>query len=329
MPIQRRPVVAGRTAKNRTWLEANDCFATSPVASGVKGVTRGNERINAIAGDAADAPYSAADDIRRPSHYTGRVAYRHSYEPAMKKAAIHHTPISNIKNVSHDAESRPLLLDRRSEGHSVVCNCRLHVHGPAGIDIACIHIKREDKVFLGLAAVRRSHCVQKERTGSKINNWRTDDSHGIELGAHEITCRHGRANVAFPDNAAIDSVEPVHIIRFGHGNDHCSAVWAAFNVKRLRVNVARNCAVKVEVPRQIGGSALRERGINVKTVSRIVIVELGNVDVPTCWQIRFGVCRQNCAQNSDVRADDQAANRNRRLQKEPPIFTGLPCDPHH
>src|SRR6516225_226965 len=51
------------------------------------------------------------------------------------------------------------------------------------------------------------------------------------------------------------------------------------DVKRLRVNVANNCAVEVQVARQIGGCALGECRINVKTVTRFVVVKLRNIDL--------------------------------------------------
>ena len=81
----------------------------------------------------------------------------------MKEAAIPHAPISNIKNVAHDGERRSLQLNRCSEGRAVVLSRRLHVHRPAGVDGARVHVKRNDVMFYGRAAIGRNHCVQKER----------------------------------------------------------------------------------------------------------------------------------------------------------------------
>ena len=61
------------------------------------------------------------------------------------------------------AERRSLLLDRWSEGRAVVLSRRLHVHRPAGIDVARVHVKGNDVMFLGRAAIGRGHRVQKER----------------------------------------------------------------------------------------------------------------------------------------------------------------------
>ena len=49
----------GEPLKIGPGLEADHCFATVPIW-GVEGVTGGNERVLAIAGDAADSPYGAA-----------------------------------------------------------------------------------------------------------------------------------------------------------------------------------------------------------------------------------------------------------------------------
>jgi hypothetical protein len=107
----------------------------------LESVTRGNERIVALAGDAANAPYSAANGAGGPCCYAGWIIYRHAHQPAMVKAAIPHAPIPNIKNVARDGERRSLLLDRCSELHPVVYSHRLHVYGPAGIDGARVHVK--------------------------------------------------------------------------------------------------------------------------------------------------------------------------------------------
>ena len=61
------------------------------------------------------------------------------------------------------AERRSLLLDRWSEGRAVVLSCQLHVHRPARIDGARVHVKRNDVMFYGRAAIGRRHRVQKER----------------------------------------------------------------------------------------------------------------------------------------------------------------------
>ena len=61
------------------------------------------------------------------------------------------------------AERRSLHLDRWSEGRAVVLGHHLHVHRPARIDGARVHVKGNDVMFYGRAAIGRHHCVQKER----------------------------------------------------------------------------------------------------------------------------------------------------------------------
>jgi len=142
-PVGRRPVIAGISSKDRARLEANHRFAAAPVPSSADSVTGGNERIGAIAGDAADSPYRAAVGVgsggRSPCPNAGWIIYRHSHQPAMKRIAVPHAPISDIKNAVHDGQRRSLLLDRCSEVYPVVCGHRLHVYGPAWIDGARVH----------------------------------------------------------------------------------------------------------------------------------------------------------------------------------------------
>ena len=120
-PIFGHPVIGGGAAKDRAGLEANDCFSTFPTW-GTEGVTSGNEGVLPVASDAADSPYGTAVVIggRGPCCHAGRIVYRDAYEPAMKRTAIHHTPVTNIKNVAHDAECRSLLLNGWIK---VLCRC--------------------------------------------------------------------------------------------------------------------------------------------------------------------------------------------------------------
>ena len=82
-----------------------------------------------------------------------------------------------------------------------------------------------------------------------------------------------------------DGVERIHIIRFGHRNDHWAA-WTALDVKRLRINVAYDRTVKIHVARQVRRSRLREGRIDIKAITRTIVVILGNVDLRVCWKNR-------------------------------------------
>src|SRR4029077_2130588 len=169
------------TAKDWARLKTNYCFAASPGPSSVDSVTRGNERIIAVTGNTTDSPYRAAEGAgsggRGPCRNASWIIYRHSHQPAMVKVAIPHAPIPDIKNfgVAHDSQRRSLLLDRRSEGRAVVLSRHLHVHRPARIDGARVHVKGNDVMFYGRSAIGRDHCVQKQRPRSKIDDGRADD----------------------------------------------------------------------------------------------------------------------------------------------------------
>ena len=249
----------------------------------MESVTRSNERIYAVTGDATNGPYSPASDAGGPCCYAGRILYRHAYQPAPVVAPIRETPIRHIKNVAYDAERWSLQLDRCSERHPVVRSPLLHVNGPAGICVARVKIKREDKMLLGHASVGSDHCVEKKRARGEVDNRRAGDAHSVnESEAWQIICQQWRAKIALPNDAAIDRVQCVHIIRFRHRNDRRPAARAAIDIKWLRVNEANDCAVKVQVARKIGGGSLRECRINVKTVSRRIVVKLGDVHLRVC-----------------------------------------------
>src|SRR5437763_1901388 len=104
-PVSGRPVIDGRSAKDRPGLEANYRFAATP-GRGIESITCGNEWVLPIAGDSADAPYCSTARVSGPGHHTRWIIDRHAHQPAMIGRAIPHTPKSNIKNVVYDAEGR-------------------------------------------------------------------------------------------------------------------------------------------------------------------------------------------------------------------------------
>ena len=110
-------------------------------------------------------------------------------------------------------------------------------------------------------------ALKKSARDARSTIGRPHDTHGIKITADEVVCRHRIAHVALPDDRAVHSVERVDVIRFGYCNNHRFAARAIIKVKRLRVDISDNCAIKVQVARQIGGCALGECGINVQTVT--------------------------------------------------------------
>jgi len=89
---------------------------------------------------------------------------------------------------------------------------------------------------------------------------------------------NGRAKVALPDHRAGRGVERVNVIGFGDGNNH-RPTGTALDIERLRVNVAGNRAIKVEIARQASGSDRRKGRVDVQPVAGKIIVLLDHIDL--------------------------------------------------
>src|SRR6266480_4892360 len=113
LPVRRRPVIAGRTGKDRPGLETNNRFATAPNATCVEGIAGGNVRHDSVISDPADSPYASTCRCRRPGHYAARIIYRHTDQPAMIISTISEAPaVGHIKNVADYAKRGALTLHR-------------------------------------------------------------------------------------------------------------------------------------------------------------------------------------------------------------------------
>ena len=153
-PIGRRPVITGIAAKDRARLKANHCLAAAPGGRLKLLPVATNAFVPSLA-TPLTPHIPPPDGAVGPCRHASRIIYRHSHQPAMINVAIRHAPISNIKNVAHDGERRVLHLVRWNEGRAVVLSCQLHVHRPAGIDGARVHVKRNDVMFEGRSAIGR------------------------------------------------------------------------------------------------------------------------------------------------------------------------------
>ena len=185
----------------------------------------------------------------------------------------------HIDNTTHQGECTSLVFHIGSKVHAIVGNGRIQIDRPAGIDGAGIHVQGEDEMLLRRAI---DHCIEEERSRGKIDNGRSDNAKWVNRSPAQ-TGRDRRANIRLPDNAAIRSVERINIIRCGHGNDH----WAprtALDIKRLGVNIAHDCAVKVQVARDASSGRWRECRIDIKTVAGKIVVFLNHVDLGVCWK---------------------------------------------
>src|SRR4030081_2599126 len=112
-------------------------------------------------------------------------------------------------------------------------------------------------------------------------------------------------------------MERVHIVRFGHRNEH-RPVWAALDVKRLRIYMPRDCSVEIQIASQVGCVRWRERRIDVKAITRKMVVLLSDVDLRAGWKDPQG-------------GDEQGENGNPRFhtpasdQPAPPLPQRTAC----
>ena len=148
------------------------------------------------------------------------------------------TGVRHIDAAVHQSERASLVLHGGGKGHAVVSSGGIHVHGPASIGGAGVHVEGENEMFLGRAAIGRGHRVKEQRPRCEIDNGRAGNSQGIDVAARQIGSRHRRAEVALPDSAAICSVERIHVIRFRHDDNHRRAARAVLDIKRLGVKMA-------------------------------------------------------------------------------------------
>ncbi len=117
-----------------------------------------------------------------------------------------------------------------------------------------------------------------EVTKGEIDDGRAGDAERIDVAAREARARHGRAHVALPDERSVGGFEGIDAVGFGDGNHHGPAIWTAFEIERLRVDVPGDGAVKIRVAVQVGGGGRSKVKIDVKAITGRVIVVLGDID---------------------------------------------------
>ena len=97
-------------AKDRAGLEADDRLAATPHGR-PEGVPRGDERVEAIAGNTAHRPGATAARRRRPRQDVGWIVERHADEPAVVDVAIAGVAaVGHIDVAAHDRQRAPLVL---------------------------------------------------------------------------------------------------------------------------------------------------------------------------------------------------------------------------
>src|SRR5437773_1498667 len=154
------PIVGGLTGPDRPGLQANNCFAAHPVTSSVERVAGDHEHVGTITGHAAMSPNSTADGRCRPGAHVRRIIDWHAHYPAVVSAAIAQVAgPGDIDNTVDDSQSAALVLHQRSKGDAVVSGSGVHIHWPACIRGASVHVQRVNEALLSRAI---DHCIKEK-----------------------------------------------------------------------------------------------------------------------------------------------------------------------
>src|SRR5258707_13938980 len=87
-------------------------------------------------------------------------------------------------------------------------------------------------------------CIEEKRSRRQVDNWCADSADRTNISTRKTGCDSRPDIGALPDHGAGTGVKRINIIRCSNSNDHW-AVRAALDVKRLRMNVADDRAIKV------------------------------------------------------------------------------------
>ena len=98
------------------------------------------------------SPNSPANRCRGPGSDVRRIIDAHANDPAVIIAAVPGVSgVSHIHDPVYESQSTALFLDEGIESDAIVNGGGVHVHGPAWVRRACVHIQRIDKMLLGWA----------------------------------------------------------------------------------------------------------------------------------------------------------------------------------
>ncbi len=307
-PIRRRPVVGRLTRPCRSRLQTDNGFTAHPVAACIEGVSCDDKHVCAIAGNAAVTPNTAAHGCCSPAMHIGRVVDVHADNPTMIIAAVAHVAgVGRVYDAVHQRESTALFLRQRNEWNSVVNDGGVQIHRPTRSGGAGVQVQRINEMFCGGAV---DQCVEEKPTGGEIDNRSACDTSGKKTSARGVW--DGRTNIgARPDREACRGIKRINVIRFCDGNDH-RPVWAALDVKRLRVNVARDRAIEVEITREIRGRGGRKCRVNVNAVAGRIVMLLRDID------LRAGT--RNDSQRENQTCDNENETRHMPEKDAPPRF---------
>ena len=154
------------------------------------------------------------------------------------------TDVSGVRHVHdpvHKSQCATVFLHQGDEDYSVVASRGVQIHRPAGICSARVHVQRINEMLHGEPAINAS---KKSDRDARSTTGVPDGANRIEYFRREDLRSRAAEFVALPDHAPGRRVERINIIRCGNSNDH-RAVRPALDVKRLRMNVADDRAIKV------------------------------------------------------------------------------------
>ena len=109
------------------------------------------------------APNSATDGRCRPGATLDGLLMLHANNPPTIRATI--ARVSGIRHVNDavdESQCCPLVLDQRSEGPAVVRCSGVHIHRPAGIDGARVHVQGINEMLFRRAIDQASKKSDRE-----------------------------------------------------------------------------------------------------------------------------------------------------------------------
>ena len=104
----------------------------------------------------------------------------------MEIAAVTHVGrVSHVHPATDKSQCPSVFLHRGIKRQVVVVSGGIYVDRPARIRGARVHIKRENKMLFGNAAIGRGEGIKKQGARRKIHDGRTGDPNRIDVATPE------------------------------------------------------------------------------------------------------------------------------------------------
>src|SRR5580765_2842840 len=111
--------------------------------------------------------------------------------------------ISGIHIAACECQCATLPLYSRVEHVRAKSHRRIQIDRPARVCCPGIHVQCENQMLLRRSTVWRGHGIEEERPRREVNDWRTCDSHRVDIPTGKIHSRHGLPDMSLPQNAAV------------------------------------------------------------------------------------------------------------------------------